>query len=190
MKIKRTLDDGNCFYSAIYRSLKFKNLLNNIYICLPELKSSTEKSFIHRLRYYIINNIKPQIKILFNRLIEMYLDANNNSSDKKIFNATIKGLGDISNVIKKFINNKKFNKKYEDDFINEINKNIITDKTWAGELQVIFVQEKFNDICNIKIKIYRVYKQAIEAIKKDMDNNTYNTTLYLINKNETHYEFI
>jgi hypothetical protein len=48
-ELTENLKDGDCYYSAIYRSAKYHNLLNQLFDCL-RIPIDSEKKFIKSLR--------------------------------------------------------------------------------------------------------------------------------------------
>lgn len=148
-KVKPTLANGNCFYSAIYRSLKDKNLLKKIYKCITELNSRTEVQFIKKARLYISEKEK---------LIRDYDDLFDNIAEniKKDWNyiftlrEILKSFGDARKVIKEFIREDKFEKEYKGEFIKDIQDVVRKDKTYVGQLEVLNFIESVEK-CNIKV---------------------------------------
>ena len=177
-KIKDTIDDGNCFYSSVYRSLSYSKLLNDVYECFPQLKSKTEKEFIKKLRYIIAENSNDDIINMFNNFININLD-------EETFNEIIEYLGCISNVLKEFYETNKFETKYEVEFIEKVKNSIKKDKNWTGEIDVNNLIRIFKEQCNINVKTYNNYKNLLKDIKSKNEK-----TIYLLNMNETHWVYV
>jgi len=114
----KTLDNGNCFYSSVYRNAKHNNLLNKIFACIPELNSITENAFIQKFRSYVSSNIDEKIIQMFYHLanlIETY-DTDN-------FYLVIHKIGDIKDIITEYKDYDLFSPEYLNDFLLDIKKN-------------------------------------------------------------------
>jgi hypothetical protein len=185
IKIKETLDDGNCFYSSIYRSLKDKNLLSIFNECFSEIKSNTEKTFIKKLRSFIADNSEESIT-------EMFSNFSNMELDEETFEGICENLGSISDVLIDFYNKDKFNPKYETQFIKKMQQNIKTNKNWVSELEVISFQNILENQCDIKLKFFNTDKKAYSDIKNDYrkNYNKYKNTIYLLNQDGVHWVYI
>lgn len=148
-KIKPTLANGNCFYSAIYRSLRDKDLLKKFYKCIPELDSKKENEFIKKARIYISekNSLKKDYKNLFDNIKqELKRDPDYKLTLKEI----IKSFGDSRSVIKIYIKENKFENDYKNEFIEDIQDVVKKDKTYVGEIEVLnFI--KSLEKCNINV---------------------------------------
>ena len=185
IKIKETLDNGNCFFSSIYRSLKDKNLLNIFVNCFPEIQFNTEKIFIKNLRSFIADNTAESI-------YEMFINFSIMELDEETFEEICENLGSISDVLKDFFVKDKFKQKYEKQFLKEIQQNIKTDKNWVSELEVISLQNILDSNCNIKLKFFNSDKKAYSDIKNDYekDYEKYKNTIYLLNQDCVHWVYI
>jgi hypothetical protein len=183
IKVKETLDDGNCFFSSIYRSLLDKKLLAKVYICIPEIRSNSENEFIRKIRYLTAENIDQNIRDMFN----YYISSN---FDVYTFIQLTEYLGSITVVLRKFYEEGKFQPQYEDVFINEIKDTIRKDKNWVGQLEVEYIIHIFQNRCNIKIKTYNTKINAFNSVKNDLINNSYLNSIYLLNLNETHWVYL
>ncbi len=187
LKIKNTKNDGNCFFSAIFRSLKAKNLLNDFYKCVDMVKSRTEVSFIKNIRKLIAENGTDDIKNMFENLIII-------SKDKKTFKLVADSLGDMNEVLYEYFEEDKYNSKYENEFIQDIQKSIQKNGNWVGQLEVditinLFANCDFEEN-NLYIRVFNNYQKAKKEIKKDMKENTFDRTIYLLNQSESHYVYI
>ena len=181
VKVKKTLEDGNCFYSAVYRSLKDKNLLEMLYTCIPMIRSSNEKEFINKLRIFTTIEGERSIRQIFKNYTI-------NKLPKKTFYQIIKYIGSIKNTLKRYYENDLFKEENTDIFVDDIKKVILTDKNWAGNLEVVIISDKFFEKCKIRINLFNTLKDAV--IKATKDKNLDINDVYLLNQNEAHWEYI
>jgi hypothetical protein len=187
LKIKNTKNDGNCFFSAIFRSLKAKNLLNDFYKCVNMIKSRTEVSFIKNIRKLIAENGTDDIKNMFDNLIII-------SQDKKTFKLVVDSLGDMNEVLYEYYDENKYRNEYENEFIRDIKKSIQKNGNWVGQLEVDITINLFNN-CefeenNLYIRVFNNYQTAKKEIKKEIKENIFDRTIYLLNQSESHYVYI
>jgi hypothetical protein len=189
IKVKKTLSNGNCFYSAIYRSLKDKNLLERLYDCINDLRSTTENTFIENFRNYLSNNkeIESQYKQLFDN-IEYNLRVDKDY--KKTINTILKDMGDGRKVIKRFLKNDKFKNQYRNEFINEIKENIRKNKTYVGEFEVISSSNILKNKCSINIERFTNSKNAKSKIENDSENKKNKTIYLIIHQDNEHWEYM
>ena len=178
VKKYETNDDGNCFYSSVYRSLSDKQLLSRIYTIYPELKSNKEERFIKKLRRFVSDNIVEDVKQLF---------ENFKSMDAKTFKIVIKKIGTISKVLKKYQKADKYKNEFEQDFVKDIQKVVRKNNNWVGELEVMFVNNILTNDCFVNVNIFNNYKNAAKYIVKDDDVDN---SIYLLNQNEVHWIYV
>jgi hypothetical protein len=185
VKIRNTLSQGDCFYSAIYRSAKNNNLLEKLFVCIPVLRADTENTFIKKFREYISDNIPNEtLDTLFYTLMELYQD------NKDSFNIAVNKIGDIKDVVIEYAENEMLVPEYEGDFIDDIKKAIKKDKKYVGEIEVTFIKEILQS-CRLYVKIFNSSDSAINEIQTDYVSNVlYKDTLYLINIDEVHYVYL
>ena len=189
IKVKKTLSNGNCFYSAIYRALKDKNLLEHLYECINDLRSTTENTFIENFRNYLSNNkeIESQYKQLFDN-IEYNLRVDKDY--KKTINTILKDMGDGRKVIKRFLKNDKFKNQYRNEFINEIKENIRKNKTYVGEFEVISSSNILKNKCSINIERFTNSKNAKSKIENDSENKKNKSIYLIIHQDNEHWEYM
>jgi len=186
-KVMKTLENGNCFYSAIYKSAKNNNLLEKLFVCIPVLRADTETTFIKKFREYISDNIPNELlDDLFYSLMEL-LRKNNEES----FNIAVNKIGDIKGIVIEYVDNGLLVPDNLNDFISDIKKLIKKDKKYVGEIEVNFIK-KILESCDIHIKIFNSVDSAINEIQTDSISNVlYNNTLYLIYRDEKqHYVYL
>ena len=189
IKIKKTLSNGNCFYSAIYRSLTDKNLLETLYDCINDLRSTNEIIFIEKFRNYLSNykDIDVQYKQLFDN-IEYNLRMDKDY--KKTINIILKDMGDSRKIIKKFLKDDKFQNRNKNEFINKIKENIKKDKTYVGEFEVISASNILKNNCDIIVEKFTNLKNAINNIKNDSDSKRHKSIYLIIDQESEHWEYI
>jgi hypothetical protein len=79
--VKPTLEQGDCFFSSIYRASKEQGLLNKINNCNPDILISNEDEFITSLRYLVANNSTDAIRSLYDFLLMLHTATNKNSKN-------------------------------------------------------------------------------------------------------------
>lgn len=196
--IKPTLAQGDCFYSAIYRSLQDKNLLlkfcNSINKDKPNsINCGSEGDFIQSYRNFLANNINFQESYmgLFSQIIIMKKEDPNFKDD---FDLMIQYLNvSIQNLLREYNDDNKFVKSNQSNFIKDIMSIIKTRGTYVGEFEVSFtgnILEKYGIQLNIIMKKkndtdYKSDKEILQEIKDQ--NSDKNITLILDND---HYEYV
>ena len=123
---RKTLEDGNCFYSAIYKAMKDNNLGD----CMDYLGINTEneREAIKTLRNLIADNSEDYLTtIKSNGLLDVYSEIFKDNSNTS--------LSDIKT-----------------DTIEEIQTKIRTDKIWATTLEFEIMEEILNNFCELKLK--------------------------------------
>lgn len=186
--IKPTLAQGDCFYSAIYRSLKDKNLLQKFCSCLDnEIQCNSEDDFIQSLRNFMSNysNFEENYMGIFYNILDM---KSTDVTFEDDFKAIINYLGDTRNVLKKYNDENKFVKQNINNFITDIKNVIKTRGTYVGEIEVTFVRdilEKCDISLNIIVKTDKSDKEILSEIKEK--NSDKNITVILDNN---HYEYV
>ena len=180
--IKPTLAQGDCFYSAIFRSLNERdNLLENVSTCLS-IDISDETSFIKTFRDKLADDIS-----------EGHLDY----SDEK--NGRIDTYDYFVELILDPLNYKEVTKSYPPWFNNEFGKSgeklgerksfclrladhIRKLGEWVGEIEVRLIK-KMLERCHIQLEVETEKKEKLSKKSRDMD------VLYLYNPSEQHYEY-
>jgi hypothetical protein len=182
-KVYKSLDNGNCFYSSVYRSLKHKGLLNKVFECIPSLKSTTENTFIKKFRTYVSNNITADLELFFDMLVS-------ESEYEDVYKSLVKNIGDIKDVINEYYYEGFLVAENKDDFIRDIKSIINTDKKYVGEIEVSFIKEEL-EFCGIKVNIFNNKDTALEKTEEDSTRDLqYDNAIYLLNKKEVHWVYV
>jgi hypothetical protein len=185
--IKPTLAQGDCFYSAIYRSLRDKNLLQNFCNCLKNIKCVSEADFIQSFRNFIANDkklVEEYINIFYSIISEKSTDENFESN----FNEIVKSLGDTRNVFINFNKENKFFPQNSQNFITDIQNIIKKRQTFVGQTEVT-ITKKLLENCNIPLIIIITDDKSNEQIFKEIkENNSNNKVLVVLSG--THYEYV
>ena len=61
----------------------------------------------------------------------------------------------------------KFKKKYEKQFIKDMQNVIKTDMNWVSEIEVNSFKKILQEECNILLKTFNNHKIAVQTIKND-----------------------
>jgi hypothetical protein len=190
---KPTLQDGNCFYSAIYRSLLEKDLIDELANKL-NLNLENEITFILSLRYFLSTNplfIRNYQDLFYNMVL--------NFQDKEFletFKYILFEFADTRYVLIKFYRENKFKNEYLGEFIEDIQKIIQTDGTFVGEIEVntlvSIVKESLNEESskfnsNIDVMIFNNEEKAnLFAINKSYEEKSNLLILLLENEHWTY----
>jgi hypothetical protein len=176
-EIKKTLDDGDCFYSSIYRAAEERpNLLERISIFLDlPTESPTEAEFITKFREKVAEKLlmdAPESE-LYDRLKTV------SSEDPETYALM------MEQYPRWFVN--EFGKKgknlgTKDQFYKKLIKHITKRGTWVGHLEVEQVQDMLSSI-NIRIYILRTMAYELPMREGVVD------ILWLYNDGEAHYEY-
>ena len=180
------IGNGDCFYLAIYNSLKKTSdgkYLKLLAKCLKEkydfsINTVREDSFTDDLRKIMADNIN--IETFYNSLKETKEVVNANETIKIMTKDLSKSLKTI--VIKYFIDKYNDSEEHKASFIEAVKNHIKTPRNWvSGDLEVVFLVDLL-DNCDINVQIQKDKKN----FSKSIDDNT----IYLLNNNDSHYEFV
>jgi hypothetical protein len=183
-RIGQTLEDGNCFFSAVYRALKERGLLGAVKECHDILNiSGSEEDFIRSLRKLTADN--ANFDDMYSLLEGLYKTTNQNSKDfLKEWMGDNSGLDPKQKaIVKKYILTKKPNKaKFEEEYRAYIN----TYKTYASDVEFYTVKGLL-DFCGITIQSLNEEKDELPAEKNGQP------IIYLYNAGNRgegiHYEY-
>ena len=182
------LDQGDCYYSAIYRSAKHQNLLEHLFDCL-RIPIDSEKYFIKAIREIVAASIEGGDA---RSSYESYKDTFENELE------TLKiQIEDSPGYLRKFLDKKIKEKEKSrnpdkvkfytyDQYAKELSENIKQHKTWAGELEVIIVKNVL-ETCGIIIDFYSSNKggKPPKLLPMKVGDKYY---IYLYNENEIHWK--
>jgi hypothetical protein len=165
-----TLDDGNCFYSSIYRALKEARLLEKLKRCYISLDLTTENTFIQTWRDVVAGEVEKG-----------------------------KVAGDIYDLLLSVVKEKATYKQIleaQPDWFRKLysrglpEKNVFFKKTaekvrimnnWAAELEVTLTKELL-EVCNIELVTHN--SQIAEAATHTEDGKP---IIHLWNQGEAHW---
>jgi len=168
-----TKDDGNCFYSAIFRAAKEQGILNKFPVGII---TDNEERFIQTMRNTISNNISegnlPKYK------------AQNGPLDT--YNTLIQSDNSYTQIIRGFPEwfGKEFPKEKigtRTEFITKLSKIVKEDKKWVGEIEVRLTKKLLKK--NICLLIHNSYKEELEKERNGIP------VINLHNYDEVHYKF-
>jgi len=182
VQTKPTLDDGNCFFSAIFRALQEREgLLQIVATCLT-LDASDEMAFIESFRNKIADRIALG-NIPFhhekNGIIDSYdylvgLTANSNTYSKVIAH--------YPSWFKKEFGEKGEKLGIRSSFCERLALHIRTMGEWVGEIEVYIVKEELLQ-CNIILRIHNHIETHL------LKNENGKAAIHLHNQGEQHYEY-
>ena len=174
-------DDGDCFYSAIYRSLRERGLLDTVATCLS-LDTKDETTFIQSFRDTLADRVAAGNL--------QYSDEKNGRIDT--YDYLVQLTGDVASyteVTCKYPSwfNKHFGKRGEKlgertDFCRRLAKYIRKQGRWVGEIEVRMVKDELRT-CDIEVDIRH---SIVSALPKQVGGKE---VLYLYNPGEYHYEY-
>jgi hypothetical protein len=183
--IKRTLANGDCLFSAVFRALRDKNLLDKFNNCYEDF-GNDEKTFIKNLRIYLSNDY-----YLLNQYSDMFVNiVNNFKTDKnysKIFKQILKDMGDVRKILLEYKKNKMFDISNVDNFIEDVKKEIRKEGSYTGQFEVDVIEVMITN-CSISIELYRNKEELINDLKYVSDNIR-NRNIFLLLRNQ-HWEYI
>jgi hypothetical protein len=168
-KIRSTLEQGDCFYSSIYRACSEQKLLNKFE---DYTDISSESSFVISMRQLVADRIKDDVKGLFETAAVMYL----NSPD--IYD----GLPEFAlELVKKYSADKSPNiDTYVEKYLNKVKQ----PKTFSGEIEVRSVVDFLEDIgIDLDIRYVNEEREDDPVVKTE-------NKIFIVNEFEGHYEFI
>ena len=120
----------------------------------------------------------------------MFQHFSTENFSKNTFKQVIKYVGSISTVLRQYYDENKFQPEYEEEFIEDIQKIIRKNKSWAGNLEVDQL-DAILTVCGIYLVKFNNKNTALNRINNDyVSNPNYTMTLYLINNGEVHWEYI
>ena len=184
-KLTENLTDGDCYYSAIYRSAKYHRLLNRLFECL-RIPIDSEKGFIKGLRELVAASIEGGDA---RSSYESYKE--NFENDLETLELQIENSPDyLQEFINKKIVEKEKSKKVKfysyEEYAKELSNHIKQHNTWAGELEVLLVKNILES-CHIILDFYSSNKGGAPPKILPMKVGDY-FYIYLYNYREIHWK--
>ena len=183
--VKRTLADGNCLFSAVFRALRDKNLLDKFNNCYKDF-GNEEKTFIKNLRLYLSDD-----KYLIDEYENMFRNiVNNFKTDKEynvIFKTILQDMGDVRNILKKYKKNKMFKIDNIDQFIDNVKEEIKKDGSYTGQFEVKVIEDMLVS-CDIGVE-FSTSKDGLINMINDKSESQKNKYIFLLLRGE-HWEYI
>lgn len=186
IRSKPTLEDGNCFYSAIYRSLLDKDILEDVVnsLKLNFTYNQNENTFISELRYFL--SMHPNLIRNYNDLFQNMIINFQDKEFIETFKYILTDFGDTRYVLIKFYQEKKFDDKYLSEFIQDIQNLIQMNQTFVGEIEVNTLLQILKDNSHIESKIFHEKEKAILFAEKEREREN---LLILLLENE-HWTYL
>jgi hypothetical protein len=177
VRIKKTLDNGDCFYSSLYRALKERPVLFNCVIMNLELPDNpAEEQFISAFRQKIAMNLLDNAAE-----DDTYKEFTNMANkDKLRYDETMKSFPDW--FIREF-GNLGQNLGRRDDFYKRFIDHIMRPGEWVSEIEVGLATDFLNFPCNIRLI---VWKEDLDLVPSQIDGKS---LLWLYNPHDVHYEY-
>ena len=166
-KIRETLSQGDCFYSAIYRACSEQKLLHKFE---DPIDASDEVKFVVSMREMVADNIKGEIEGFFDNAIG-YLNSPSDYDGLPAFALTL---------VKQYVKDKnpKIN-KYVDKYLAKVK----TRGSYSGEFEVRATVNFLNFIgIELDIRYLNEERNGDPMVLKP-------NKIYIVNEYEGHYEF-
>jgi hypothetical protein len=183
--LTENLTNGDCFFSAIYRSLDSRGLLPSVAGCLG-LKHTSEAEFIQESRNLVATHV------IAGEAMNMYEAFMVNFGAD--INSLILQSRSAPSYLQGFILKKTAEKKASktpnnigfytyNEFAREIAKNIRIPTTWVGEMEVTIFRNLLK-LCGVIVDIYSS-TMPTTPLPKRIGDNFY---IYLYNVGEVHWK--
>lgn len=180
--IGKTKDDGNCFFSAVFRAAKDrgKPVLDQLAKCLG-ITAASEPKFIQAFRNKLAEYMKSgNLEATYKRLKEVAETSPANYAEavqsfQKWFNTLFGEFGGELGTM--------------EEFVNRYSNKIKEDKTWVAQIEVELIRTMIEELgCNFIINIQTSNLiSKVGDLKGTTDDGKLILTLY--NKGEAHYEY-
>jgi len=172
--IRKTLDQGDCFYSAIYRASKEReDLLNKLSNCLS-LDPSDEALFIESFRDRVANRIISNDGPIIYDNTKLRAETNSNTYVSIIEN--------YPEWFREEFGNYGENIGDRDSFIQRLAYHVREPGEWVGEIEVGIITEELKK-CGILLEIRSNTETELYKTSQNM------VVIHLYNPNEQHYEY-
>jgi hypothetical protein len=172
--IRKTLDQGDCFYSAIYRASKEReDLLNKLSNCLS-LDPSDEALFVQSFRNRVANRIISNDGPIIYDNTKLRAETNSNTYVSIIEN--------YPEWFREEFGNYGENIGDRDSFIQRLASHVREPGEWVGEIEVGIITEELKK-CGILLEIRSNTETELYKTSQNM------VVIHLYNPNEQHYEY-
>lgn len=180
--LRHTLSQGDCFFSALYRSLRERDgLLEKIGECLS-LTIENESSFIQALRDKIADIV-----------VSGHLPYSNEKNGRlDIYDSLVQHTGNLETYSEITVGFPEWfrtefgehgeNLGVRETFCQRLASHIRTSGEWVGEIEVRIVTEEFEN-CDVLIEIRSNNEENLYKISEGKD------VIHLYNPSELHYEY-
>lgn len=209
-KIKKTLSDGDCFFSALFRSLVSKQLYNKFISCMKNSKysnlfenideldeineknknyfntddesSDNEQTFIISMRNFISET--DHIENVINNYLEILLDKE--ESPKSIQIRSEDDSDYIQKILMKYFTHYNYDYEkiiqFKDKIIQKSKKEIRRQGSYIGGSDYFHIKDIIPELCGI----------SLISVKNDLNIEKFNNenTIFLYNIDSNHYKYI
>ena len=185
-QIGKSLSQGDCFYSSIYRSLDNQNMLENVCKKL-NINCNEEYSFIQEFRKLVAESEEIQ-----NYYEEMFDEVLRDPDYIEGLRSVLDSLGDPMQIFIENVNyirqsDRPENSGYRDNVLEKIKDEIKKERSYAGEIEINVTKKILEDTEIQLIIIDELAKQNDEKFV-DCDPNLENT-IQLSYNGYNHYEY-
>ena len=172
--VRRTLEQGDCFYSAVWRALDEQGLIARVNECLG-IDCTTEVACILALRNLIADSAREYIADTYNTLYNLV--ASGSASDRETFSTLVSttfAAWHIA-VIKSSMMN-------PEAFMAQMVAGIRKPRNWASQIEVNILT-RILEGCNIDLEILTRYRASLLKRRGGRD------VVSLYNPNGVHFEY-
>ena len=172
--VRRTLEQGDCFYSAVWRALDEQGLIARVNECLG-IDCTIEVGCILALRNLIAESAREYIADTYNTLYNLL--ASGSAADRETFSTIVSttfAAWHIA-VIKSSIMN-------PEAFMEQMLVGIRTSRNWASQIEVNILT-RILEGCNIDLEILTRYRPSLLKRRGGRD------VVSLYNPNGVHFEY-
>jgi hypothetical protein len=180
--LRKTLEQGDCLYSAIYRACAEQNLLNKFKG--HNINTSTEDNFVVSMRNLVANNIQSDVENMFKEayIQQKAVETKENANTLRLMREGLPKFA--STLIERYVKLKKeptpvILDKYVNDYLNKVR----TREVFSGETEVNCIKNFITSLgITLDIRIYGSERKNDPIAFK-------HNKIYIMNINEGHYEF-
>lgn len=180
INIKKTLSNGDCFYSAIYRSLEERELVSKVAACL-NISDKSEKDFIQTFRNKVSDWIRsgnlpsndPEGRVDLYDGLQFAIASGN-------YSAIVEG---YPNWFVKLFGSNGQDIGSRETFTELLAQQVEKSGNWVGEIEVKIVAPMLLK-CDVILKIHNSTNTEGFEIKEGIKD-----IIHLYNQGEAHYEY-